>query len=531
MLRLIPILFFTFFALIVFAPIVAFSNELPAPADTFVLTTPRMNPIVHGDSVRAHHLLGLSEADPNAAYAHPYEPVMDKNIDVLPQPQLMPNKPKRLSLRDAIDIALRNNPDVKIAELQRILDKFNLELTLQQYRVQWQPLQFTANVQNKFQPTWSVINGISVPAPTGTTFSVTHTNNLLGGAGVTQLQMQQHLLQGFGLAYNQVNYDNGIDNEAIAKLTFKNNVITDVVSVITAYRQLVSQYNSLDTSKQSLKSQLQTAANTQLEVKVGQRAPSDLLQLETNIETTRLSVVQQEDAVRNAYFSFLTTLGLVPSTQVVIDRKIVLDNKPIPSLKKCIALALAHNPAYQQALLQLKVTKRGLITAENARKWTLDLTSAVTLGSQRTQVGEPITSQNTNPTLGLALSVPIDNIQLKSNVVSAKVAIEDAELSLKQTKETLVSQVMNEVEAIKNQYQQIQISNKQVAMQEQALFDSKLQLKYGQTTVFEVNTYENTLLSQKVALISENIDYLSDVTTLYQTLGLTLDRWGIKLRY
>ena len=68
-------------------------------------------------------------------------------------------------------------------------------------------------------------------------------------------------------------------------------------------------------------------------------------------------------------------------------------------------------------------------------------------------------------------------------------------------------------------------------MQEKSLQNARLQLKYGQSSVFEVNSLENQLLTQKISLIGYDIGYLNAVSTLYQTLGLTLDRRHIKLRY
>ena len=77
----------------------------------------------------------------------------------------------------------------------------------------------------------------------------------------------------------------------------------------------------------------------------------------------------------------------------------------------------------------------------------------------------------------------------------------------------------------------MRISERAVAMQEKTVANTKLKLKYGKTTIFEVNTLENELLSQKIALISTKISYLNAITTLYQTLGTTLKQWRVHLRY
>src|SRR5581483_1619101 len=62
--------------------------------------------------------------------------------NILPLPQTTIQKPKLLTLEDAIVLALRNNPLVRSARLQRISDQFALELANYAYEPQFK---FTAN--------------------------------------------------------------------------------------------------------------------------------------------------------------------------------------------------------------------------------------------------------------------------------------------------------------------------------------------------------------------------------------------------
>lgn len=507
---------------------------LPQPATAkFTPYHTRTYAQVNGDSVLGHRLLRFKEADKNGHYTHPFEPVMDAGISELPVPEKLILSPKTLSLYEAIALALRNNPNVKIAELTRITNKFGLETAIHdRYAVQWQPFTFTPTIQNGAAPTWATTGGFGVKTSAGTGVALTHTNNLLGGLGSTTLTVTQPLLQNFGFAYNRIIYQNALDNEQIARLSFKNSVITVVTSVITSYRSLVVQYNNLDNDKKSLASQEQQAANDELQVKVGQMAPSDLIQQQENVEQTRLTMVQQEQTLRDAYYGFLTQLGLMPSTKLTIDRHILVGGEKVPSVNTCIKIALAHNVAYRTALLNLNITKRALISANNARKWSLTVTSAVTMESERSAVGQPITdSGSTNPSVAIALSVPIDNIGLKQAVVNAKIAIEDAKLNLEQQKETLVRNIMNQWDSVHNNYEQILVAQKALDYQITTLNNTKLRFRYGRTSMFEVNSLETDLLSQQNQLVSTKIQYLNAITTLYQTMGITLEEWHVKLRY
>lgn len=502
---------------------------LPQPNDQeILLARSTVDDKVNGDSVIGHRMRRLAEQPPDASYLHPYEPVLDKGVSVLPAPQNVPAGVKHLSVNEAIMLALRSNPAVKTAELQRVLDKFSMETRIHdRYAVRWSPLVLGSTLTHGGTgPSWSAASGASVTGMTGTNVGIAYTNSLQGGPGATTLTVSQPLLQNFGRDFNQIIYDDAITNEKVARLNFKNSVITVVVNVISNYRALVQAYENLALSKQSLASQEQSVDQTRLQVKTGQMAPSDLVQQQANLESTRLSVVQQQNSLRDAYQTFLTALGLTPNANIVIDQKIYVGNKQetVPTKAQSIAIGLKNNIAYQSALLQLQITERQLISAENSQKASLNVTGTAVLSGGADQ-------STTQPNVGITLSVPIDNVDLQSQVVSAKVAIENAKLNLEQTKENLIRQVADDWETIQNQYQQIHISEVAVQMQQQTLNNTKLQLKYGKASVFEVNTLETSLLQQQLALVSTEIAYLNAVTTLNQTLGLTLDMRHVKLRY
>ena len=498
---------------------------LPAPQALSVYRVSHdIYPKVEGDSVAGNAIMRQSEADKNATSQR-------SSATSLPDPQVMPAIPRMLTLKEAIGLALRNNPNVKMAELARITDKFGLESVLQQKKIQFDNFTLAPQFQNGYKTQMSAGAGATINAVSGTSLIVQYANNVLSGANNASVTLKQHLLQGFGYTVNNIPYEDAFDSEKMARLKFKGSIIDTVNTVITDYRNLVAAYNALDTNKENLKSQAQQIKQSEIAVKAGTMAPADLLQEKANLEAARLSEVQQEDALRTSYLSFLTSLGLVSTSNIIIDKKIVVDDVQVPTLNVAIQQALSHNIAYQQALIQLNITKRALIKAQDSKKWILDVSAGTNVGTQNGALPSVISKNILSPIITLSLSVPIDKIDPQAAVVNAKIQIEDAKMTLLQQKETLVSDVKNQWAAIQNQKQQIQLSASGEQLQKKTLSNAQLRLKYGKATVFEVNTLENNLLSARVDLISANINYLNDISTLYSTMGMTLDQWHIKLRY
>ena len=465
---------------------------------------------------------------PLSKLTHPYLPATP-----LPLKDIHVVSPKTLSLHEAIMLTLRSNPDVKSSEIQRIIDKYQVILAKQVFRPQYK-FNFTSTLQHHMLPVYSLTPSVSLKTHSGSEFGVNYANDLNGGNGATTLSWTQPLLKGFG-AVNTVSLYDAFTNEKVAKLTFKNKVITSVVGVIVAYRQLVQDYNNLDIQKHFLKESAEALRQYKLKVKVGKMAPSDILQQKANYETTKLAVVQQENSLQQNYQNFLSAIGLVPTAKINIVKKISIKHYRLPTQDGAIKRALAGNIAYRQALLQLENTRRAIITAKDERKWTLNLTGSQTFGSADAAIpglpSEYTDPINSGPALTFDLDIPIDNVQGKADEVDARVQLEQAKLALEQQKEDLIRQVMTQVQTIRSDWQQIQVSKSAVSLQAATLQAARLKLNYGRSTVFEVTQDQDLLLQQETSLVGTEITYLNDITGLQTIWGDTLNVWGVKLRY
>src|SRR5262249_19522237 len=154
---------------------------------------------------------------------------------------------RELTLRDAILLALRTNPNVRVADLQRISDKFALEVAHNLYEPQ-----YTFNANATFQPgskpTYSYTPTAALTTPLGTKLGLNYTQNFLGSAGNGSSivgTITQPLMQGFGPAVAMAPLEQAEYSEHTARLNLKNTIISTVVQVIQNYYALVQAENSL----------------------------------------------------------------------------------------------------------------------------------------------------------------------------------------------------------------------------------------------------------------------------------------------
>jgi outer membrane protein len=447
--------------------------------------------------------------------------------------------PITLSMRDAILLALRYNPNILASQLSRISDKYSLLLAQRQF-VPVYTLNGGATFTSATRPIYNANASVSVETPIGTQVTLGYANvfPVAGNAsnfGAVNLQVVQPLLQGFGFV-NKINLLNAYDTEEIAKLNFKNSVITSVVAVINAYLALISDYDNLDIQSSNLRNTKITTDQYRLQEKAGKMAPSDVTQQLAQLAQAQLSYEQARNQVQLDYLSFLNSLGLTDNANIKIDRKIDFKNYRIPGEKEAVAIGLDNNIGYQSALLTLRQAERNVVTTQNERLPTLNVTANETfhpanLGRTGGIIPQGIIDTTTTSSVGINLIVPIDNVTGKANYIDAKIAVEQAKLALAQTKQTLVSTILNDLSQLKSLREQIRISKQSVLFQKKAYENYQLKLKYGKATVFDVTQNQTLYINQALQLVSLEISFLNQVTTFQSNLGTTLDAWNIKLRY
>ncbi len=475
--------------------------------------------------ILAGFLYFLPASAQNAVVAPP-PPELPAETYVMPPPQLN----LTLTLRDAIMLAMRFNPNVKNAELQRVVDKFSLAVARNQFAPQ---VAITAQglAQNNAKASFSAFPGVSYLSPYGTKVSsgLTQIINEENPSALTtdaDVSITQPLLRGFGRKVTEAGLNSALDSEKINQLNFKNNVITQVVAVINAYYQLVQGYNSLEVNKLSLRDAQNTLNQTQEKIKVGKAAPTERVQQQLNMANTELSISQNENAVQQSYQNLLSLLGLDPNAQINIDKKIDYTYANIPSLSESINLALTHNITYQSSLLAYKILERNLLVAKDQQKWQLDATARYL---------QPLTSSGVSSvssrSLTLNLDIPIRDLSRKQQLVNARIGIDQARINLRQQRNTLITSVTNAYHTVQFNQRQVQLAANTVKLALQNLDIAKIKFNYGKTTSFELTSAQTAVTNAQIGYIGQQIQYMNAVENFFQTLGTTLEKWKIRLTY
>jgi len=458
-------------------------------------------------------------------------------------------EPLVLSLKEAIALSLRFNPSVQSGEIQRIVDKVSLRFAEWAYQPQYTltgAVNYTKTVSNGFNTisdTQQITPGTTLLTPIGTQLSVQFPSNFSHNAGSARFynpaltfSVVQPLLQGFGTDVVLAPLHQAQNQELLNRLTLKNTIMQNLTTVISQYAAVAQAQNSLEAQRLSLKNSIDTLKQQQEYLKAGRIADADLVQFQASAASQELALQQQEVNLQQQLRQFLIVLGIDPTTQIIVSKQVDFINDSLPTLTECIRQALLGNIAYQQQLINLKQAKINLLLANNQQRWQLNLTATRTQGggtggAPNSGLSSLTNGSDSNTTAALALSVPIDNVGLEKILVQAKVALKQQYITLDAQKRQVVNDVTNAYNTVLNQKGQIIQAKMAMDLAQRSLEISIAKLKFGKVSSFEVSTLQTNLVTQQLSYINAKTAYVTNLATLDQLIGNTLERWRIQLTY
>ncbi|MBA3535275.1 MAG: TolC family protein [Tatlockia sp.] len=480
------------------------------------------------------------------AIANP-EYMLNNWVDLPRSPDVHTKNLQRLSLREAILLALRYNPNIQNAELDRIIQRYQLRLAHNEFELQYALGASGAIERSSYSGVGKTINKSYMAAPElnwkskiGTKVGLNIDNNVSNFnsfSPVLNFSINQPLLRGFGRAANEAGLEDAIDNEWLNKLNLQQSVIDQITQVIIGYRALILSANNLQNQKLQLKEAQKTFEINEKKIAAGQLEPTGNIQQSYQIESLSLMVEQVENDFKTAAQDLLQIIGLDPKMRLAVPSNVVMPKITLPNLKASVEWALQHNNQYLALKMQLRADERAYKVAKNQQLWQLDVGANVQSGRVSNvdnnfhQPNSIYKGQNINQTARVTLTIPLHDLNRRSQLISARVRLEKDRLNqiaMKRTLETTITNTINNIESLAKRYQ---LAEKQVALAEKSYILEKKKQQAGISSALDVNNTQNQLIQAQSGLIAAKIAYLNQLSNLDRILGKTLEYWRIKLRY
>jgi outer membrane protein TolC len=416
---------------------------------------------------------------------------------------------KTLYLEDAVAIALAHSPVVEVSNLQRVVDKFSLRLAYNNYSPQ---LSLSAAATNSDQNTYLINPAISWKTEFG--LDVLAVYNATQDDNKSSLSFDMPLIRGSG-NINTIPLDNALDQEEINRLNYRDSVASVINQVQAQYFQVLSFQKQIEVLKLSLTRSENTLKEYKLKVSAGDMPESNIPQQEAQITNDKLQFQSNNAAMQIAQRKLMVMLGLPPQTKYKIDSEFEPSEIALPSIDNAIKQAKKGNYSYQQKIISLRALKRSLEKADDEARIKLNLNGKIDSDGERTAA--------------ITASIPINNMSTDYNIVAAKTSIQQAEINLKQAEYDLVSEVTNMIENLVTKRKQIELAKNNIKYAKQNYENAKISHKYGKSSAYEVVSQMQQYLQSEISLIDYKISFYTTYAELNKFLGLTLDKWQVKL--
>ena len=425
-----------------------------------------------------------------------------------------PSDSVEISLNEAIDLALENNFQLKVAENNLDLSRFNQKS---------EKADFFPSVTADFSASRSTGPGF-VP---GSARFINQTSNSING----RLSSSIPIFNGFeninSLRSSQ--YDTKSQEENRQRV--RESIIFNTAS---NFLQVVLDRELLRIARETLEASNKTLEQVDAQVDVGSRASVDLYNQEATVASNELQVTNQENALNISRLQLVRQLQIDPLKNykfVIPDINVENMTAADYNLQELVATAIENRSDLKSEKYnidairyQLKATQASLYPSLNFNaSLTTDYSDQSTLpGTNETiSFNDQFFDQNIRRSFSLSLSIPIfNNLNIRNTVESQQINYENAKLQLEDTRR----QVVQEVTQAYNDYvaviKRLESTEKALRAAQRSYETQQERYNVGAGTLIELSDANSLFVEARSNRAQAELNYIFQKKLLDYYLGL-----------
>lgn len=331
---------------------------------------------------------------------------------------------EKLSLQEAISIALQNNYDIKLIKNEAEIAKNNAN---------WGNAGMLPMVTGDFSTGGSRQNTVQTQA-SGTERRINGARNSNMGYGVG---LNWTVFDGFSMF---ANYDRLKALEQQGEKNATAQILTIITDVLATYYNLAKQQQLVKAADSSIDVSRFRLRIADSKLKIGRGSKLDVLTAKVDYNTDTLSYLNQKNLLNNYMVTLNQLLARDVNIKFSVDHVFDIDEGLNYTL---LASKLEElNPALQSAILNKKVAELNLKQVQGSRYPQISVNSGYDFNKSESPTGFNTQFRASGFSYGLTARINIFNGFLqRQNERNAKANINSANLQLDQTKQNLIAQL------------------------------------------------------------------------------------------
>ena len=294
------------------------------------------------------------------------------------------------------------------------------------------------------------------------------------------------------------------------------------LSVQQQYYAVLAAHESEAAALVQLAEAEQQLASSSAKLKVGAATTSDSLRSVIQVGNARLALLSAQNSLRNANAA-LTRLVASPDVVTAAESDTAAAATTIALDSATLARLAAEGPAVRQAAAQLTAAQAGERAAR--APYLPTITAGYSRGGSGfdSQFGFGDQPFNYSGSLRIGLSYPLFNqFTREENVVRARVAEDNAEATLRDTRQAAQQQLVQALSTLRTAQAQIAIQQASVSAAEEDLRVQRQRYQLGASTLLDLLTSQTQLAQARAQLIQARYDARVARATLEALIGREL---------
>lgn len=459
----------------------------------------------------------------------------------------------RLTLSEAIALALANNQDIKVEAFGPEISRANLVTAYGQF----DPVLVLARSYERTDAPASADPilrdqvktdtyefSLKGALPWGLSYSLggnaAHQRGLsnvfadkyatFGGINITQ-----PLLRGFGFGANMVGIRVAKANRSLSEWQYRQTVIETVTNTVIVYSNLVLAYDQLRIARKSHGLVATLMSQNESRLQIGSVGQSDVTTARAEMAAREDAIIQASRAVRNIQIQLCELIGRRTFSAGEVDL-LVEDfeaSKITVNPPEDLETALAMRPDYQAARLGLTIDKAFSRAAHNGLLPEVNLIASFGYnGLDRDFAASRRMVRDMNypsSSIGINVTIPITNAQQRGKARAARLQVRQSETALKRLETNVASRLANAADEIDAARQRVMADDAAYEAAKQTLANEEEKLQAGSSTTLAVIQLQQSLINVEKSVASARADQRQAFAEYDRSCGTTLQRYRIEL--
>lgn len=409
---------------------------------------------------------------------------------------------KRITIEEAIEIALKNNYDIQISKKDVEIAKTNN----------------TAGNAGML-PEIGISGSASYALKdVSQTLSDGVVNNY-SGRGTTTLSA--------GAELNWTLFDGGRmfiekrrlnEVESMGEIKFKEIVLNKISEVVAAYYNVIKQKQQLNSIRETINVNLERVKIAQAGINAGTLNKTDLLQAKIDLNVNKENALTQEVAIANGLRQLALLLAIDSNTSIDVSDTIFTDYQP--DKEELQNKIFSSNPDVIMYGKLLDIEKLMLKESYSSQLPIINFTAGYSLSSISNSKSDPLLNQSMGPQVGGSVYIPVFQAgELKRKISLSKIGVEAAQLDFENIKLKVNTELSNAFDSFNNSRELMEIEKENFQLAKENLDISMQRMRLGESTSLEVRQAQQDYEQSATRLINFQYNLKLAETKLKQLMG------------